>query len=79
MPETIGNEKNFLQKRNEIKVFAKSDRNNLGFLHFIMRYSRRSKVMQETTGKVNSVKNQWWLKVNTKPVRMNALDWTDNM
>lgn len=29
---------------------------------------------QKTTGTVISVKKQWWLKVNTKPVRMHALD-----
>ena len=29
---------------------------------------------QKTTGIVVSVKIQWWLKVNTKPVRMHALD-----
>ena len=27
-----------------------------------------------TTGAVISVKKQWWLKVNTKPVRMHTLD-----
>lgn len=27
-----------------------------------------------TIGTVVSVKKQWWLKVNTKPVRMHALD-----
>lgn len=29
---------------------------------------------QETTGIVISVKKQWWLKINTKPVRKHALD-----
>ena len=29
---------------------------------------------KETTGTVLSVAKQWWLKVNTKPVRMGALD-----
>ena len=29
---------------------------------------------QKTIGAVVSVKKQWWLKVNTKPVRMHALD-----
>ena len=29
---------------------------------------------KETTGIVVSVKKQWWLKVNTKAVRMGALD-----
>ena len=29
---------------------------------------------QATTGTVISVKRQWWLKINTKPVRMHALD-----
>ena len=29
---------------------------------------------QETKGTVISVKTQWWLKVNTKPVRMHAMD-----
>ena len=29
---------------------------------------------QKTVGTVVSVKRQWWLKVNTKPVRMHALD-----
>lgn len=29
---------------------------------------------QETKGIVLSVKTQWWLKVNTKPVRMHAMD-----
>jgi len=35
----------------------------------------RNKGMEyKTTGTVVSVKKQWWLKVNTKPVRMHALD-----
>ena len=29
---------------------------------------------RETKGRVLSVAKQWWLKVNTKPVRMHALD-----
>lgn len=29
---------------------------------------------KETTGKVISAKKQWWLKVNTKPVRLHATD-----
>lgn len=29
---------------------------------------------KETTGTVISVARQWWLKVNTKPLRMGALD-----
>ena len=29
---------------------------------------------KETMGTVLSVAKQWWLKVNTKPVRMGALD-----
>lgn len=29
---------------------------------------------KETTGAVVSVSKQWWLKFNTKPVRMHALD-----
>ena len=29
---------------------------------------------QKTTGTVVSVAKQWWFKVNTKPVRMGALD-----
>ena len=29
---------------------------------------------KETTGIVISVAKQWWLKVNTKPIRMGALD-----
>ena len=29
---------------------------------------------RETIGTVLSVTKQWWLKVNTKPVRMGALD-----
>ena len=29
---------------------------------------------KETLGTVVSVKKQWWLKINTKPVRMHALD-----
>ena len=29
---------------------------------------------KETMGTVISVVKQWWLKVNTKPVRMHALD-----
>ncbi len=28
----------------------------------------------KTSGTVLSVKKQWWLKVNTKPVRIHALD-----
>lgn len=31
-------------------------------------------MMKETTGAVISVATQWWLKVNTKPVRAHALD-----
>ena len=29
---------------------------------------------KQTTGTIASVAKQWWLKVNTKPVRMGALD-----
>ena len=29
---------------------------------------------KETSGTVQSVAKQWWLKVNTKPIRMGALD-----
>jgi len=29
---------------------------------------------KETSGTVISVAKQWWLKVNTKPVRMHSLD-----
>ena len=29
---------------------------------------------RRTTGKIVSVKKQWWLKVNTKSLRMGALD-----
>ena len=29
---------------------------------------------RETTGTVISVAKQWWLKVNTKPVRLHSLD-----
>lgn len=29
---------------------------------------------QKTVGTIVSAKKQWWLKVNTKPVRMHALD-----
>ena len=29
---------------------------------------------KETLGTVQSVARQWWLKVNTKPVRMGAMD-----
>ena len=29
---------------------------------------------QETIGTVLSVAKQWWLKVNTKPIRMGSLD-----
>ena len=28
----------------------------------------------KTTGTILSVKKQWWLKVNTKPIRKHALD-----
>ena len=28
----------------------------------------------KTIGTIISVKKQWWLKVNTKPIRMHALD-----
>jgi hypothetical protein len=31
-------------------------------------------VNEQTTGTVISVAKQWWLKVNTKPVRMHTLD-----
>lgn len=30
--------------------------------------------MDKTTGTIISVAKQWWLKVNTKPIRMGALD-----
>ena len=30
--------------------------------------------MTETTGKVFSVKKQWWLKVNSTPVRFGTMD-----
>ena len=29
---------------------------------------------KETTGMVTSAAKQWWLKINTKPIRMHALD-----
>ena len=29
---------------------------------------------KETTGTVLSIAKQWWLKVNTKPIRIGALD-----
>ena len=29
---------------------------------------------EKTTGTVISVAKQWWLKINTKPVRMHAMD-----
>ena len=29
---------------------------------------------KETTGTIISVAKQWWLKVNTKPIRLGALD-----
>ena len=29
---------------------------------------------EETKGTVISAKTQWWLKINTKPVRMGAMD-----
>ena len=29
---------------------------------------------KETIGTVTSIAKQWWLKVNTKPVRMGAMD-----
>lgn len=29
---------------------------------------------KEVMGTVISVKRQWWLKINTKPVRMHAMD-----
>ena len=29
---------------------------------------------KETTGVVMEAKKQWWLKVNTKPIRMHAMD-----
>ena len=32
------------------------------------------KYPEQTTGTVISVKKQWWLKVNTKPIRMHMLD-----
>ena len=31
-------------------------------------------MIQETTGTVISVATQWWLKINTKPIRMHAMD-----
>ena len=31
-------------------------------------------MVKETTGTVLNVAVQWWLKVNTKPVRMHAMD-----
>ena len=30
--------------------------------------------MKETVGTVIAVSKQWWLKVNTKPIRLHALD-----
>lgn len=30
--------------------------------------------MKETNGKVISVSRQWWLKVNTKPIRLSGFD-----
>ena len=33
-----------------------------------------SAVEKQTTGIVISVKKQWWLKINTKPVRLHAMD-----
>ena len=30
--------------------------------------------MQRTTGTIISVKKQWWLKINKKPIRKGALD-----
>ena len=30
--------------------------------------------VQETMGTVVSVAKQWWLKVNTKPIRLHGLD-----
>ncbi len=29
---------------------------------------------KETVGKVISISKQWWLKINTKPIRTHALD-----
>lgn len=29
---------------------------------------------KETTGMVTAVRKQWWLKINTKPIRCGALD-----
>ena len=31
-------------------------------------------MLKETKGTVLSVSTQWWLKINTKPVRMGAMD-----
>lgn len=31
-------------------------------------------MIQKTTGTVVSVTKQWWLKINTKPIRSHALD-----
>ena len=36
--------------------------------------SKRVIIESKTTGTVLSVKKQWWLKVNTKPIRKHALD-----
>ena len=31
-------------------------------------------MVKETKGTVVAIKKQWWLKINTKPIRKNALD-----
>ncbi len=31
-------------------------------------------MLKETKGIVFEIKKQWWIKINTKPIRMNALD-----
>ena len=33
-----------------------------------------NRMNEKTTGTVISVAKQWWLKINTKPVRMHAMD-----
>ena len=41
-----------------------------GIVNFIV----KGKHMEQTTGVVLSVAKQWWLKINTKPIRINTMD-----
>ena len=51
-----------------IKVFWKKKQTNSTLT------KERKRMDKETIGTVLSITKQWWLKVNTKPIRMGSLD-----